>query len=67
MTVSFITPIICSFATIVLAVFTFEYHKMYKIDTHDSPTKRMFFLMLIVLAVFVISTVAAYLMSFDII
>ncbi|UAL07028.1 MAG: hypothetical protein KRP56_04025 [Candidatus Methanogranum gryphiswaldense] len=67
MATSFITPILCSFATIVLAVFSFEYYKMYKIDTHDASTKRMFFFMIIVLIVFIVGTVAAYLMSFDMI
>ncbi len=66
MTVSFITPLICSFATIVMAFFTYGYVRDWMQDRSDSKGTRMLIFALAVLIVFIIGTVLAYLMSFGV-
>jgi len=66
MEVHFITPLVCSFVTILMIVFTFEYLKSYR-KYKDRQQKRMLLFMVVMSTIFLAVTVFAYLSSFDII
>lgn len=67
MAVSFITPLICSFVTIMAVALVLSYRKSCKLDPNDRSVHRMYLFSVILLVVFLVGTVYAYLSSFGVV